>query len=187
MSLRPSSLRRALSALLLAGCAPWAAAQVVTSRHEAAVDYSYVRGDAAGGDGLNLYGGDVSLAFAVGGPFALVAEVGANRAGSVSGTGLDVTIFTFMAGPRFSLSPGRKLQPSLQFLLGAARASGSAFSSIGSKTGFSMAPGLRLDYVLSSGFSLRLFEADYRYSTYQQDENNREKSVRLGSGIVIHF
>jgi hypothetical protein len=156
-------------------------------RAEVAADYSYVRGDAANGQGLNLNGADVSLAFRVASAFSVVGDVGANRTGNVCGSGLGVTISTFMAGPRMSLVPSGRFQPSVQLLLGAARASGSIFSAIGSTTGFAVAPGLRLDYTLSSHISLRLLEADYRFSTYRQDDSNREKSVRLGAGIVGRF
>jgi outer membrane immunogenic protein len=158
-----------------------------TSSREIAVDYSYVRGDAANGGGLNLNGADVSLAFPLGGPLSLVGDVGANRTGNVTGTGLDVTISTFMAGPRLLPRPIARLQPSFQVLLGAARASGSVFSAIGNTTGFAIAPGFRLDYPLGSRISLRLLEADYRFSTYRQNDHDHEKSVRLGAGIVVHF
>jgi hypothetical protein len=154
---------------------------------EVAADYSYVRGDAANSDGLNLNGADISVAFRMAGPFSLVGDVGINRTGNVSGSGLGVTISTFMAGPRISLNHMAKFQPSFQVLFGAARASGSIFSAIGNPTGFAIAPGVRLDYALSSRFSLRLLEAEYRYSTYRQDDNDREASVRLGAGIVFHF
>ena len=156
-------------------------------RTEVAADYSYVRGDAANGQGLNLNGADVSLSFHVASAFSLVGDVGSNRTGNVSGSGLGVTISTFMAGPRMSLDPPGRFQPSVQLLLGAARASGSIFSAIGSTTGFAVAPGLRLDYTLSSHISLRLLEADYRFSTYRQDDNDHEKSFRLGAGIVGRF
>jgi len=184
MRVRRTKLGLTLFLLLLFGRATGAAGQ---SRHEFAADYSYVRGDAANGGGLNLNGGDVSLAFAVAGPLSLVGDVGANRTGNVSATGLSVTISTFMAGPRLSLIRNARFRPSLQTLIGAARASGSVFSAIGNTTGFAVAPGLRLDYALSSRFSLRLLEADYRFSTYRQNDNDREKSVRLGAGIVVRF
>ena len=169
---------------LLFGCATLAAGQ---PRNEFAADYSYVRGDAANGGALNLNGGDVSLAFAVTGSLSLVGDVGVNRTGNVSGSGLSVTISTFVAGPRLSLRPMAGFRPSFQALVGAARASGSVFSAIGNTTGFAVAPGLRLDYSVNSRISLRLIEADYRFSTYRQNDNDREKSVRLGAGIVVHF
>jgi hypothetical protein len=179
----------ALLPLFLFGCATLSAAQ---SRNEFAADYSYVRGDAASGSALNLSGADLSLAFAVIGPLGVVADAGVNRTGNVAGSGLNVTICTFMAGPRFSPIRDARLQPSFQVLLGAARASGSAFSAIGQTFGIAVAPGVRLDYSLSRRVSLRLLEADYSFSTYRlstsrQNGNNREKSVRLGAGIVARF
>jgi hypothetical protein len=170
--------------LLLLCCTTWAAAQ---SRNEFAADYSYVRGDAAGGSGLNLNGADASLAFKLAGPSSLVADVGADRTGNIAGTNLSVTIATFMAGPRLSPPPLLKFQSSFQFLLGASQASGSAFSSIGNTTGFALAPGARLDYSLSPRIALRLLEAAYHFTTYHQNETDHEKSVRLGAGIVVHF
>jgi outer membrane immunogenic protein len=162
-------------------------ARAASPRTEIAADYSYVRGDAINGDGLNLNGADISLAFRLAGAFSLVGDVGANRTGNVSGSGLGVTISTFMAGPRWSLPPLARLHPSFQVLVGAARASGSIFSAIGNTTGFAVAPGLRLDYALNSHISLRLLEADYRFSTYRQNDNDHEKSIRLGAGIVARF
>jgi outer membrane immunogenic protein len=156
-------------------------------QREIAVDYSYVRGDASNGTGINLHGGDVSVALPVSGQLSLVGEVGANRAGNISGTGLDATISTFMVGPRLTPLPFGRFQPSCQFLVGAARASGSAFSEIGNPIGFSVAPGVRLDYSLTTRISLRLIEADYHFSTYPQNVNDHEKSVRLGAGIVARF
>jgi len=151
------------------------------------VDYSYVRGAAAGGDGINLNGGDVSLALPISGSLIAVCEFGLNRTANISGSGLSLTISTFMAGPRISLVPRGRLQPSFQVLLGIARASGTVFSAIGNTNGFAVAPGVRLDYSLTQRISLRLIEADYRLSTYHQNINDREKSVRLGAGIVARF
>jgi hypothetical protein len=157
------------------------------SRGEIAADYSYIRGDAADGEALNLNGADVSVAFRVSDYYSLVGEVGANRNGNVTRTGLSAIVSTFMAGPRLSFNPMGRFQPALQILLGAARASGSIFSAIGNTTGFALAPGVRLDYSLSQRISLRLLEADYHFSTYQQDQSDHEKSVRLGAGLVVHF
>jgi outer membrane immunogenic protein len=157
------------------------------ARNEIAVDYSYVRGDASNGAGLNLHGGDASVAFTVAGQLSLVGEAGVNQTANISGTGLDATISTFMAGPRVSPLPFGRFQPSFQVLLVAARASGSAFSAIGNPIGFAVAPGVRLDYLLSSRIYLRLLEADYHFSTYRQNVNDHEKSVRIGAGLVVRF
>jgi hypothetical protein len=179
-----TSFALALFSLLLFGSRTSAAAQ---SRNELAADYSYVRGDAANGSTLNLNGADASLAFAIAGPLSLVGDVGANRTCDVAGSGLSVTVSTFMAGPRLSPPAYRRFQPSFQALLGAARASGGAFSAIGDTTGFALAPGLRLDYSLDKRISLRLLEADYHFSTYRQNETDHQKSIRLGAGLVVHF
>jgi len=93
-------------------------------RPELALDYSYLRSNAPpGGCGcFNMNGGSATFALPLKqGPFSLVADFTEATAGSVGLTGYSLTLSSYTAGLRYTLSMGHsRVEPFGQAMIGAA-------------------------------------------------------------------
>ncbi len=188
-----------LSAALLT--APSAVSQTTGAANhkpqpELALAYNFVNSNAPpGGCGcFHLNGGSGSFAWPLGsGKFALAGDIGVTHGGSISSAGDDLTLSTFTAGarysPRFGHSPLRLYG---QVLAGIAHAGGSLVS--GSNPGASNAgaafagiAGGGVDLRTNHRFLIRLVEADYLATTFNNGTNNHQNNLRLGAGVVFAF
>jgi outer membrane immunogenic protein len=157
---------------------------------ELALTYDWMRGNAPVGkcDCFALNGGGASLAWQLHARVSLAAEAGATRASSQ-----DLTLATYMAGPRLRLlSPDRerrtRLAPFAQFLLGGAHASGALAGTAGhSSNAFAFRVGGGLDVPLHSALTLRVIQADYLLTRFPNQVNDRQNILQLGVGLVYRF
>ncbi len=89
--------------------------------NEIALDYNYVHTNAppAGCGCFSMNGGSGSYAYHFGPQFAAVIEVGAVHASKIDSTGLDLTLTSYLGGPRFYYRrPHARFVPYGQVLLG---------------------------------------------------------------------
>jgi peptidoglycan-associated lipoprotein len=199
-------LRIKASFVLLLTIATISAAQAVAQtpvqpasgkpRAELALDYSYLHSNAPpGGCGcFNLNGGSATFAWPLmSGQFALAGDVTIAHAGTVSSSRDNITLSTFTAGGRYLPRLGRSsLQPFGQVLLGLAHSSGTLVQ--GSNPGAANAGaafagifGGGLDLRATPRFSIRLVEADYLLTTFDNGSNNHQNNLRISAGVVIRF
>jgi peptidoglycan-associated lipoprotein len=165
-------------------------------RSELALDYSYLHSNAPpGGCGcFNLNGGSATFAWAiVPGKWDLVGDIVSTHAGNVSAAGYGLTLTAFTAGVRY-LPPFHtsSLQPFGQVLIGLAHSSGTlvqAPNAGAANAGAAFATNLGggLDLSASRRFSIRLIEADYLLTTFNNGSNNRQNNLRISAGVVLHF
>jgi outer membrane immunogenic protein len=165
-------------------------------RAEIAFGYSYVHSNAPpGGCGcFSLNGGNATFAWPVKpGSFALVGDVTIASSGTLSSSGGSLTISAFTAGgrylPRLGHSP---LQPFGQALVGLAHLSGTAVQGsnfVGTNAGAAFAANIGggVDLRANRRFSIRLAEADYLLTTFDNGSNNHQNNLRVSTGLVIHF
>jgi peptidoglycan-associated lipoprotein len=165
-------------------------------RAELALDYSYLHSNAPpGGCGcFNLNGGGAAFAWTLKpGSLALVGDVNVAYAGAASSSGDNLTLSTFTAGGRYAHRFGHSpLQPFGQALIGLAHSSGTLVQ--GSNPGaanagaaFAANLGGGLDLRASRRFSIRLVEAGYLLTTFDNGSNNHQNNLRINAGVVIHF
>jgi hypothetical protein len=141
-----------------------------------------------------MNGGSATFAWPLGpGQFALAGDVTIAHAGTVSSSGDNLTLSIFTAGVRY-LPPLRhsSLQPFGQVLLGLAHSSGTLVQ--GSNPGAANAGaafagnfGGGLDLRVTPRFSVRLVEAGYLLTTFDNGSNNHQNNLRISAGVVIHF
>ena len=165
-------------------------------RAELELGYSYLRSNAPpGGCGcFNLNGGSASFAWAiVPGKWDLVGDVVSGHGSNISANGYGLTLSAFTGGVRY-IPPFRNssLHPFGQVLLGMAHSSGTLVSSSNSSTtnagaAFAANLGGGLDLSASRRFSIRLIEADYLVTTFNNGANNHQNNLRIGAGVVQHF
>jgi outer membrane protein OmpA-like peptidoglycan-associated protein len=160
-----------------------------------------------------MHGGSTSLAYNLNSHVGLVFDFGGFRDDSLKfnspGAGFSPSrvvdssgnAFTFLFGPRVSFRHHR-LTPFLQVLAGAARASevtvngctGSmlACQPLPEETAFALTAGGGLDLRLNHRIALRLFQAEYLVTRFQDPTsltgaNGWQSNVRLSTGIVFGF
>jgi hypothetical protein len=123
----------------------------------------------------------------------IVADVAAIHAGTIASTGYNLTILSTTGGIRYS-PPVKSIdiQPFGQALFGIAHASGTGAQSPNPAAGnagaaFALNVGGGIDLPVSRRFSVRLFEADYLMTTFDNGGNNRQNNLRVSLGAVFHF
>lgn len=135
---------------------------------------------------------------------AAVAELGAEHNGNVHNIQLDNTWWTYLFGPRVSLTKrSSRIVPAFECLLGGVNVSGSIKSPLlpdipgaritGGQNAFAAAVGGTLDIRLSRRLTLRPFQADYLLARLQSKtllngiETFSQNNFRYGAGIVFCF
>jgi outer membrane immunogenic protein len=185
---------RSLLTLLFLSVAPVTLMAQDQSAHEIAFDYSYVHTNAPpGGCGcFSMNGGGGSYAYHFGPPFAMVVDVEAVHAANIDHTGEDLMLTSFLAGPRFYYRrPKARWVPYGQALLGAVRATGglAAANSNGepSSAVFGATVGGGLEYNINHTVALRVVEADYFVTTFDNRVNGRQNNIRVTAGILFRL
>jgi len=135
---------------------------------------------------------------------AAVAEIGAEHNGNIHHTQLDNTWWTYLFGPRFTITKrSSRIAPSIECLLGGVNVAGSIKSPLlpdtpgaritGGQSAFAMAVGGTLDIRVNHHFTLRPIEADYLLTRLQSKtlldglESFSQNNFRYGAGIVFSF
>jgi len=183
----------------------WAVAQVpaqpggpnsVPPRGDLALGYSYLHSNAppAGCGCFNMNGGNATFAWAIRpGSWALVGDVLSTYAGGVSAAGYDLTLTAFTGGVRYLPPAGHSsLHPFGQVLAGVAHSSGTLVqgtnpASANAGAAFAGSFGGGLDLRATSRFSVRLVEADYLLTTFDNGSNNHQNNLRISAGVVFRF
>lgn len=152
-----------------------AVAQEKAPRVDVAVGYSYVRDTTNEGD---FHGGSGSIAYNFSRRWGLVADFGGYKlAGDQPG---DLTVYTYLFGPRLSLR-AKHLTLFGQVLLGGARASSGSTS----QNSFALSAGPGLDWNIGNRFAIRLFQAEYLMTRF--GTNVHQNNARLSAGLVFRF
>jgi hypothetical protein len=193
--------------LLLAALALAPAAQAQEKIWPRSIDlaatYSVERAKIASGDCgcIWLQGGSLEAAAPLFHGIGLAANFSGAHSSYV-GSGLDLSVISFMAGPRYTLAThrwtdrflGEKHHTSIfgEALFGVAHGFNSLFpSSSGlittSATSFSMQIGGGLNIRLAKSFGLRALELDYVRTTLPNTSSNTQNNLRLAFGISYHL
>jgi opacity protein-like surface antigen len=154
--------------------------------------YSYMYGNVVvTGQGINLNGGGGSFAYNYNKWLGLVFDLTANYQGNVASTGRNLNVTTYLFGPRISWRKNEKLTPFGQILLGGGHGGGTLYtagpSPLGTQNAFAMTLGGGLDWKVHSSISVRLFDAEYLRTQFNNGVNSSQNSFRLNAGVVFHF
>jgi outer membrane immunogenic protein len=166
------------------------------AKPEIAADFTFVNSNApVGGCGcFGLYGGGLTLAFPIAhGPVALVGDASTGQNTSITANNYHLTLSTFTAGARYT--PDLRIarfHPFAQAMAGVAHASqdlvkGSNASVPNAAATFALDAGGGVDLDLSRSFRLRLAQASYSMTTFDNGSNNRQNNLRLSAGLVFRY
>ena len=189
-------LGKALGVLvLMLGAASSVASQEVPAG-EVSFGYSYVHSNiVASSHGVNMQGGSGAFSYNVNKWFGVVGDFGGYHQSNVRGAGFDVTVVTYLFGPRFSWRTDRRLTPFAQVLLGGGHAGGSLYTSslaaglapLGANNGFVMTAGGGLDWVVRPHIAIRILQAEYLRTQFSNGTNGQQNNFRLTAGIVFRL
>lgn len=160
---------------------------------EAGIQYNFVHTNAPpGGCGcFSMNGGAGWLARDLSEHWAVAGEIASQHASNISGSGEDLTLTSYMVGPRYQIRAGYRIQPFIQALFGAAHASGSfapgTDGNAGSPNAFSMASGGGLNILLSKHLALRVPQVDYYLTHFDNAVNNHQNNLRVSAGVSIRL
>jgi outer membrane immunogenic protein len=185
---------RSLLALLLLSIASVNLMAQTQPSNEIALDYTYVHTNAPpGGCGcFSMNGGSGSYAYHFGPQFAAVIEVGAVHASKVDASGLDLTLTSYLGGPRFYYRRAKtRFVPYGQVLLGAVRATGGLAPAnsggASSSTVFGSTVGGGVEFNISPRITLRVAQVDYFVTTFDNKIDGHQNNLRITTGVAYHF
>jgi peptidoglycan-associated lipoprotein len=122
--------------------------------------------------------------------FSLGGEFTAGHANDISLLGQNLTLFTYLGGPKVSRT-GHRLAPYADVLFGGAHGSDSYFptatSSTTSASSWALSAGGGLDVNLTRRFAIRAFDVDYLRTALPNGTNDAQNHLMIGAGIVIKF
>jgi outer membrane immunogenic protein len=185
-----------MAALSTAQLVAQPAVQPAQPRADLALDYTFLRSNAPPGDCgcFNLNGGSATFGWRIGqSHFALVGDVTVAEADKISSNGFGLILSTYTVGTRYQFRLGHSpLHPFGQILAGVAHASGSLVDgqnpSVSNSGGtFAGNAGGGIDLNLTHRLAIRLVEADYLATTFNNGDNDHQNNLRLSSGVVFHF
>jgi outer membrane immunogenic protein len=160
---------------------------------DAGIDYNYVRSNLpVGGCGcFALNGASAWAAFNFSRSLGIVGEIASQGASNISGSGADLTLTSFLAGPRYRRQVAGRFGPFIQVLLGGAHAGGGLAPGTsglpGSANAFAMIAGGGLDIDLTRNVALRPFEADYYLTRFNNGVNDHQNNLRIAAGVIVRF
>jgi opacity protein-like surface antigen len=146
--------------------------------------YSYLRADDDDG-GIDLHGWNASTAVNINKWVGIAADFSGHYGDTTFIVGLpkaDASGYLFLVGPRFSYRKHKVLTPFGHVLLGAARQHSSDLGY--SDAAFAMAIGGGLDATVHSNLAIRLFQADYVLTRFNDDSQH---NFRLSTGLVLRL
>jgi outer membrane immunogenic protein len=156
---------------------------------DVSVGYTLARVNASGGCGCFwMNGGAAATSLSLTKSFSVVADFAAFRNGNVQSTSQSLMLISYMFGPRFTYRNHSGLTPFAQLLAGGAHASGLGYSGpAGPAFALAAAAGGGLNLRVNRRVEVRLFEAEYFMTHFQNGVNSRESALRVSFGLVFPF
>lgn len=132
---------------------------------------------------VRLQGGSASLDYNFNRWFGVEGEFGGYHDGTVNNAPADVTIFTYLFGPKFTYRNSSRVTPFGEILLGGGYVNGPP-----SNNAFTFAAGGGFDLWLTRHISWRMVQTDYIMTRFTNDGGNfPQNNVRVSSGVLIHW
>jgi opacity protein-like surface antigen len=177
-----------------------ASAQDETPKVEVFGGYSFLHVSDQGAT-ANFNGGSGSFSYNPNPWLGVVGDFGGYH---WSSSGSDANVISYLFGPKIAFRRGR-ITPFVQTLFGGAHVSGNAnggcstvrvhreggiFGGVcgsASENAFAMALGGGLDWNATPHIGVRLIQAEYVMTKFNDGVNNRQNNARISAGVVFRF
>ena len=159
----------------------------------AGASYNFVHSNAPPGSCgcFNMNGGSGWVSVGLFHHFSAVADVGVQYAGNINGSGVNLTLTSYVFGPRYTFLNSERLHPFAEALVGGSHASGSfssaSISGSGSANAFAALGGGGIDFDVTKHIGVRAIEADYFFTKYNNGTNDHQNNLRIAAGIYFRF
>lgn len=161
-------------------------------RFDVSLGYNYIRANSppAACTCFSMNGGYASAAYHATNWLSVAGEFTGGHASKISTLGQDLTLTTYLFGPRVQ-HPMSRFVPFAQILFGGAHGSDSYFPSGGSYTtsasSWAFSAGGGADFSLNRRFSIRAVNVQYLRTAFPNGANNSQNHLMVGAGIVVKF
>jgi opacity protein-like surface antigen len=123
--------------------------------------------------------------------WSVVAEVAGQHADNISASDPQLSLISYLFGPRYTYHSTHRLAPFAQVLVGGVHGFDAFFpgqdTSGETADAFAMAAGGGLNINLSRHLAVRPFQADYFFTQLPNNQGDRQNNFRLSAGIVFRF
>jgi opacity protein-like surface antigen len=152
--------------------------------------YSYLRGD-DDNDGIDMHGFNVSFNQNIVKWAGLKADISGHYGTMTVLPGIskfEIDSYLFLVGPQINLNRYQRIRPYGHVLLGVMRNTLTNFSALrktsARDTAFAVGLGGGIDINLTKAVALRLFQADYIFTTFNGETRN---NFRTSTGLVLRL
>jgi opacity protein-like surface antigen len=205
-------MKKLVTILLLGGVTGIGAFAADVPKADLFLGYSFLRYNSAQNvQAFTANGGVGTIAWNFTSHIAAEFEFGGYHNGNINNNEFDTTSFSYLFGPRISMSRSRTIVPYMHALFGGQNAHTSIEASAlppaavpasttgrvsRDQNGFAMAIGGGLDIRLSHGLSLRPIQLDYYLTRFQAVDfnsftgpstNRNQNNLRYAAGILFNF
>jgi opacity protein-like surface antigen len=135
------------------------------------------------GASANANGGSGSISVNPSNWLGVVADFGGYHGGNDFG---NADLYTYMFGPKLAYRTG-KITPFVQALFGGAHLSAGGFGGSASANAFAMALGGGVDWNATPHIGIRVIQAEYLMTKFNDGANNRQNNARVSAGVVFRF
>jgi outer membrane immunogenic protein len=135
-----------------------------------------------------MNGGSVSASYNLNSWVGMAGDFGAVHSGNVNSMGLDLTIASYLFGPRVSYRKHERFTLFGQFLMGWAYQNGSLRTALsGPKNEFATSLGGGLDVKVTHYIAIRPFQLEYFHTGFANGVNGSQNNFRFSSGVVFRL
>jgi hypothetical protein len=160
-----------------------------------ALAYHWVHTNAPPGGGCGCFalnGAGLSGSWNLGPQLAAVAEISVDHTASALASKDSLTLTSYMAGVRYRIMQPRMdgrhtLQPFVQLLVGGAHAGGGITGVADGTSALAGRLGGGVDMPLTDGIAVRLIQADFYYTGFQNGADNHQNNTLVGAGIIVRW
>lgn len=123
--------------------------------------------------------------------FSIVAELAGQHASNINSAHEDLSLVSYLFGPRYTHHSNARLAPFAQFLIGGVHGFDALFPNQNGSTitpdAVALAAGGGLNLNLSHRLAVRVFQADYFLTHLPNNSGDRENNLRLSAGVVFRI
>ena len=134
-----------------------------------------------------MEGGGVQILRSFRPSLGAVVDVYYGSNGAINGTDEQISIFNYVAGPRYTYRNATRYTPFGQIEAGASRVSSNYYAYQSGTTNFAVQAGLGVEVYLTPRIAAVPLQADWVHSTALNGVNSRQNNLRAGFGVVYRF